>query len=115
MTLTKMLHRLVSKESSSVLQCSTLCYIRTSALLGRVGSPMVQHLLTALKEPTAAKRKCYSRSCCFLALLCGTRAGRQRFHYTALEIYGSFENSLVGCYFCCHGNRVLKMGHVPLN
>lgn len=72
---------------SSVLQCSTLCCILPSALLGRVGSSMVQHL------STAAKRFCYSRSCCFLALFCGTRAGRQCFHYTALEIYRSFRNS----------------------
>lgn len=37
------------------------------------------------------------------------------FQHSALEIYRSFDNSLVGCCFCCHGNRLLKMGHVSLN
>lgn len=39
-------------SSSSVLQC---CCILTSALLVRVASPMVQHLLTALKEPNCSQ------------------------------------------------------------
>ena len=43
------------------------------------------------------------------------RSGRQCFQHSALEIYRHFDNSVVGCCSCFHGNRLLKMGHVSLN